>query len=631
MQSVILSFLLSCSPCEEPVTDLTESCDLPPELEETLANPDAPPKYWSCDVQPKESLREIYTGCDLQALGSEDAFAWGDSSLAAAAAALWLRSHELPEGWAGSILVEPPLTDVALPEGVGSELPDWPIWILDKDGMTGLTLNEGSLPPQPPAIPEAAIPSLQQEGSFLIAASPDVDPAVLSRIAASVTEAKQIVLQDDRLVAQDIPPFEGPVCTTAHPNTTCTDGLYVDNEQAEKTMSWSRARRHCTREGKRLPWAHEVDEPVWTDTWSGESPLPLGPCDGSWPCGSRSHKLLGDGTKVSISARHPVRCVTDKPFSTAWPPVHLEKREAPGPLTELTDEQRAAVASFIEDPVDEKPVCQGFKGHSTLKCRDPNNYVKPNETRQHLWYPYIENLGGGYIGVGSDQGYTFAAIQKAEYAWLMDYDSQVVHVHRINEVVFKTAETREDFVAFWEDPSNVDRLDNEALKATFTGFRPILARHYRKSLKGDGFLSDDALFDWVKTMFRQGRMVSVKGDMLANGAMRSIGDAARALDVPIRVYYTSNAPDAWLGKLTPDYKANVLNLPMDHRSVVLQVFGFPSGPQQEGYWHYNVGYGLWQQELIAREGYTMVHFLVSPRLPTDDPDLTVAGLPQTLP
>ena len=57
--------------------------------------------------------------------------------------------------------MEPPLTDVALPEGVGSELPDWPIWILDKDGMTGLTLNEGSLPPQPPAIPEAAIASLR--------------------------------------------------------------------------------------------------------------------------------------------------------------------------------------------------------------------------------------------------------------------------------------------------------------------------------------------------------------------------------------------------------------------------------------------------------------------------------------
>ena len=627
---MLIFALISCAVCHEPITTLKASCDVPPELATTLDDPDAPPRYWTCDVQPKEPLRDIYTGCNLQQLGSEDAFAWGDGSLGAAAAALWLRSENLPEGWAASVLVEPPIVGVDLPTGDGESLPDWPIVVVTADGTDGLVLENGVLPPQPAAFPAAAIPSFQKAGSFLIAASPDVAAETLSRIAASVTEAKQIVLQNDRLVAADIPEHQGAICTTAHPDTTCTDGLYVDNETAD-ARSWSRARRHCTEQGKRLPWVFEVDEPVWTDTWAGKSELPLGLCSGSWPCNDKSVKLLGDGSKAGISSTHPVRCVTDKPFSTAWPPWHLQPRGDRPALAELTDEQRALVAGFTEDPIDEKPVCEGFKGHSTLKCRDPNNYVKPNETRQQLWYPYIENLGGAYVGVGSDQGYTFAAIQKAEYAWLMDYDSQVVHVHRVNAVFFERATTREEFVALWEDPASEELLTGEGVKATFRGFRRVLARHYRKSLTSDSFLGDDALFDWVRTMFVQGRMVSVKGDMLGPGAMQSIGEAARALDVPIRVYYTSNAPDAWMGHLTPEYKANVLSLPMDDASVVLQVFGFPSGPQQDGYWHYNVAHGLWQQELIRREGYTRVHFLVSPRLPTDDPDLTVAGLPTTLP
>lgn len=629
---MFLVALLACSPCKEPVTDLTASCELPPELASTLEKPSATPSWWACDVQPKEPLRAIYQGCELSALGSEDAFAWGQNSLAAAAAAQWLRSEELPEGWAASILVDPPVKDIELSEGEGDPLPDWPIWVVTLDGIDGLlVLEEGQLPLQPPARPVAAIPSLQRSGSFLLAAAPGVSDEALSRIAASVDEALQIVLEGDRLAARAIPPWPGKVCTTAWPDMDCGGGLYTDRAPTEQRMSWREARRHCTREGKRLPWEWEIDGPVWTDTWAGESELPFGPCDGAWPCGDRSVKVLGDGTRASIGERHPARCVTHQDWSTEWPPWHLQERAVPPSLEPLSDEQRAMVSSFTEDPIDEKPVCQGFKGHSTLNCRDPNHYVKPNETRQELWYPYIRNLGGGYVGVGSDQGYTFAAIQRAEFAWLMDYDAQVVHVHRVNEVFFERAETRADFVALWADPASADLFRDPALADTFRGYRAVLHRHYSRSLEGETFLGKDEDYTWVRTMVVQGRMVSVKGDMLADGAMRSIGTVAQGLGVPIRVYYTSNAPDAWMGRLTREYKDNVLNLPMDDRSVVLQVFGFPSGPQQEGYWHYNVASGLYQQELIRREGYTFVHFLVSPRLPTDDPDLTVAGLPHTLP
>jgi hypothetical protein len=120
----------------------------------------------------------------------------------------------------------------------------------------------------------------------------------------------------------------------------------------------------------------------------------------------------------------------------------------------------------------------------------------------------------------------------------------------------------------------------------------------------------------------------LKGDMLASSTMQGIGDAARALGVTIRVYYPSNAPECW--PWTKQYKKNVLALPFDDQTVVLQTLsgvrpGFPA--RTKGYWHYNVQSGHAQQRMLAMPGYQALKQVVHARIKTDDPDLTLSDLP----
>ena len=111
--------------------------------------------------------------------------------------------------------------------------------------------------------------------------------------------------------------------------------------------------------------------------------------------------------------------------------------------------------------------------------------------------------------------------------------------------------------------------------------------------------------------------------------MRSVGDAARKMGIPIRIFYTSNAPTAWGGQVTPDWRKNIASLPMDEESVVLATFNW-GGFNQTGYWHYNVMQGPLFQERMRRAGYDDNGHEWGPtwdRVPAGDPDLTTTGLP----
>jgi hypothetical protein len=126
--------------------------------------------------------------------------------------------------------------------------------------------------------------------------------------------------------------------------------------------------------------------------------------------------------------------------------------------------------------------------------------------------------------------------------------------------------------------------------------------------------------------------VILKGDMLAKNTMQGIGAAAKKLGVTIRVYYPSNAPECW--PHTAQYKRNVLALPFDEQTVVLQTLsgirpGF--GQPRKGHWHYNVQSGLLQQHYMRLRSVGNAKQLVTLRNKTDDPDLTVSGLVRASP
>jgi formylglycine-generating enzyme required for sulfatase activity len=407
----------------------------------------------------------------------------------------------------------------------------------------------------------------------------------------------------------------------------------------------------------------------WTATWAG--PLskctlnctgrdPRGPCDGASPCtaGAGMRVLRGGSwywpkehikgswrrpeAPMSKTHRLSARCASTSPALTGFPSkIGSEKRARPPVPAAPTDEQKKTAAAVTEDVLDKQECAD--KGRAFIDCRDPSSYIRSNEPRQHLWRPYIENLGGGYVGVGIDQNYTLIAHARSEWAWLFDYDPAVVRLHWVLRAMILSAPDRKAFVELFAPHKKIEGLailekeyqgngERVAYRESYAIGRQTLWRYYERQLDGTGddptfsWLANDESYAYVRTLFHQGRIHILKGDMLAKSTMRGIGESARKLGVSIRVYYPSNAPECW--PHTPQYKRNVLGLPFDERTVVLQTLsGVKAGfGKQKGYWHYNVQSGLQQQELMGRKGYISLKQLAFERNKTDDVDLTISGL-----
>jgi len=131
----------------------------------------------------------------------------------------------------------------------------------------------------------------------------------------------------------------------------------------------------------------------------------------------------------------------------------------------------------------------------------------------------------------------------------------------------------------------------------------------------------------LRTLFEQGRVQIVGGDLLRDGAFQALTAAASDVGVPVRIYYTSNAPTAWGGQITPEYRRNLLSLPFDSRSVMLSTTEGGGSLRQRTEWHHNVHYGRHMQARLRLDGYDTVWKLLEGRIPADDDSLTVLGLP----
>ncbi len=389
---------------------------------------------------------------------------------------------------------------------------------------------------------------------------------------------------------------------------------------------------------------------------------PLGVCDGAPMCKTRLTRVARGPSAASAAASpnaravvpkaKPIpqtgaRCVASGPILETFPPAWIQDPPpAPAAPPALTAEQRALLAAIPQDRIDEIPECDdGRRGSSRTDCKDPTHYIYPNEDRGFVTYPYLKHRGGALLGVGSDQNYTFAAIARSELVFLLDYDALVVYIHRINQAFIKVSDTPDAFVALW-DPANQARAqatiaaewpdDPEvaSYQRLHRSLNRIMFGHYQRTRApsesgAPSWLRDDAHYTWIRDLWRAGRIVSLKGDLMGPNAMLGAADACRKLGVPMRIYYSSNAPNAWGGEMTEGYRRNVRSFPMDERSIVLQALGWTNEFGQTGHWHFNVQRGLDVQERLGRPGYVWLWQVVRPYRPTDDVDLSLSGLPGT--
>ncbi len=250
-----------------------------------------------------------------------------------------------------------------------------------------------------------------------------------------------------------------------------------------------------------------------------------------------------------------------------------EVRAAPSEPT------KAELKIFWSSPEDPKPAKRRANAH----------FWAGNERELYIFYRDLKDLGGGYIGVGSDQCYLFVGWMKARYAWCIDYDDKIVSVHWVHQAFLKAAKTPKAFINLWKyrNRKAAKRVLQKAyagdprLKSILRSFwrarGSIFTRLYRMSIfmqraKTPSYLSVQSQYDFVRKHVLARRVRPMLGNLMATTAVRSIGKAAKRLKVPIRVLYLSNAEQYW--RRYPEYyRKNIRSLPYDKRSLVLRTFG----------------------------------------------------------
>ncbi len=421
---------------------------------------------------------------------------------------------------------------------------------------------------------------------------------------------------------------------------------HVDNAEDEWTATWFVKPKSCTEKSAPIPQASKVTQ--MPPALCGKID-PLDACDGAVLCGTLSDRVTKSSSKPAARARgianaaagavaRSFRCVSSTANLPTYPSKWTSKPKTPPPeLSAPTAEQQKLFANVTPDVL-EVPPCEKA-GRSFIDCRDPRSYLKTNEPHLDVVVPYVLNQGGGYTGVASDQNYTLIALARSQWAWLFDYDANVVTWHHVLLALISASPDRNAFVAAFanvKDKAVIASIeeaavglgeDPKALVAFFRASGPPLHRYYEKQLSQEfTWLGSDAHYAWIKTMVAQKRNIAIRGNMLDKNAMTSIGAACKALGVPMRIYYPSNAPEFWV--FSDQYRANVAALPFDDETIVVQtISGLKSGFNQQGYWHYNIQWGREQQQLLALPGYTRLKQLLHHRIRGESGDITLSGLP----
>jgi hypothetical protein len=261
------------------------------------------------------------------------------------------------------------------------------------------------------------------------------------------------------------------------------------------------------------------------------------------------------------------------------------------------------VAASIDDPNAPLPAEAARIANDIADENTPRpgeHYPVSNEWRHDLWFPHIHDIGGAFIGVGTDQCYTLAAVQNARIVWIVDFDPIVPLVHRMYSVFIPVSPDPAALIARFSDEEAVrseamlraqlgDRAEEvlRIFRRNRTRLRGYLDRVRRVPQGGSTWLSDPQLYQRILALHRNGRVIARNGDVTANGALRAVGRAAEQLRIPLRVIYFSNAEQFF--PFTTTFRENFAALYTDDRSIVLRTFRdrHATYPRNDR-WHYLV-------------------------------------------
>lgn len=217
---------------------------------------------------------------------------------------------------------------------------------------------------------------------------------------------------------------------------------------------------------------------------------------------------------------------------------------------------------------------------------DSGNTSISNENRLDLFKKHIENLGGGYVGVGTDQNFTLASWAKSDWVWLIDFTKITVAANKIHVAFIKHAPNADAFVALWQPKAKNDAyavLDKEYAgnpelpyyKATWGPVSFYLRSHadvvknINKKYNYTTWLTDPQIYNYIRDLALRGRIIPLRGDLMGSVTLMGIGKNSKLMGVPIRVIYLSNAEE-FIPAYTDQFIANMKELNIDDKTVLLR-------------------------------------------------------------
>ncbi len=251
------------------------------------------------------------------------------------------------------------------------------------------------------------------------------------------------------------------------------------------------------------------------------------------------------------------------------------------------------------------------------------HYLSGNEKTLDAFHPVIEGVGGGYVGVGTEQAYVFIAWARSEIAWLIDYDPAVQEIHELYRLFFRVSSTPAELVALWSGDGRerayalIDAEHGKArakrLRYWYRNSRARIDRRLRRvnrrlaEVQVPSVFADQEPYDYVRAMLEHKRIRPMLANLLATEGLAGIGRSARSLGVPVRLLYLSNAEQYWK-RYAPQFRRNVAALPYADDAVVMRTL--LSQEANEDY-RYNVqpaaNYLEWLGQPFIGNVYHIVH------------------------
>jgi hypothetical protein len=255
------------------------------------------------------------------------------------------------------------------------------------------------------------------------------------------------------------------------------------------------------------------------------------------------------------------------------------------------------------------------------------HYFTSNEHTPELFQKSVAGLGGIVAGVGAEQMYLLAGWARADVLVLTDFDDFIVDLHEVYGTLFLEHGDVDAFLGAWA--YRAQKEVQRALEARFVSHETRwrkwrafgLARAEVKKRLEDlrarflkagvsSFLTDPAQYQWLRELWRRGRVRAVRGDLTQVRALLDLATYAKQTNQVVRVLYLSNAED-YFSFSTRHYRANVLGLPFDERSVVLR-----TRPYAGSEYEYVVQPGLGFQSFLRADAPNTMCELVRHAVPT---------------